>query len=347
MRVAEFDYDLPESAIAQTAIEPRDASRLLDTSTMTDRVFSDLPTMLNRGDLLVVNETKVRAARLIGRRATGGSSEILLTRRLDPHRWEALVRPARKLSAGSTVHVEEGVAVRLLTDPVDGVATVTIDAEGDVEEAVGRTGHIPLPPYFHGSLASEDRYQTVFAERVGSSAAPTAALHFTERLLDELREKGVEVVAVNLEVGLDTFRPMDRGAHDDGLVEDHRIHTEHVTVPVTAVEAVERTRSRGGRVIAVGTTVVRSLESAASSAESGAGGLIRPYDGSTDLFITPGYRPRVVDGLITNFHAPGTTLLVLISALVGPGWRSLYDHALTEGYRFLSFGDSMYIEVNR
>jgi S-adenosylmethionine:tRNA ribosyltransferase-isomerase len=347
MRVADFDYELPDSAIAQAAIEPRDASRLLDTSTMTDRTFSDLPSLLDAGDLLVVNETKVRAARLVGTRPTGGSAEVLLTNRIDPDRWQALVRPSRRMKTGSVVTIGEDVTVRLLSDPIDGVATVTVVADGDVEEAIDRTGRLPLPPYFHGTLNSDDRYQTVFAQRVGSSAAPTAALHFTDSLLDRIDQRGVEIAKVNLEVGLDTFRPMDRGATDAALVADHRIHTERVTVPAAAVDAVARVRHRRGRVIAVGTTVVRSLESAALGLEDPDSGLIAEYDGPTDLFITPGFRPRVIDGLITNFHAPGTTLLVLIAALVGPRWRTIYEHALTNGYRFLSFGDAMMIGVDR
>lgn len=298
--------------------------------------------MCEPGDLLVVNETKVRAARLIGRRPTGGSAEILLTRRVDAERWEALVRPARKLGAGTLVQVGADLAVTVMSDPVDGVATVTIDTDRDVEDAIATAGHLPLPPYFHGSLASDDRYQTVFANRVGSSAAPTAALHFTDSLIRSLEVRGVEMVAVTLEVGLDTFRPMDRGSGGDALVADHRIHSEHVEVPAGAVAAVQRTRQRGGKVIAVGTTVVRSLESAAKG-----NGLIRPFEGTTDLFITPGYRPQVIDGLITNFHAPATTLLVLIAALSGNSWRAAYDHALANGYRFLSFGDAMYLAVER
>ena len=342
MRVADFEYDLPASAIAQAAIEPRDASKLLDTRTMTDRRFSDLPSMCEPGDLLVVNETKVRAARLVGRRPTGGSAEVLLTRRVDSLRWEALVRPARKLPAGTMVTINDELGVTVITEPVDGVATVTIETDDDVEDAIARAGRLPLPPYFHGSLASDDRYQTVFATTVGSSAAPTAALHFTDALVRELRRGGVEMAAVTLDVGLDTFRPMDRGASGDGLVVDHRIHSEHIEVPSGTVEAVRRTRDRGGKVIAVGTTVVRSLESAAKG-----DGSIVPFEGSTDLFIMPGYQPRVIDGLITNFHAPATTLLVMIAALSGPTWRAAYTHALANGYRFLSFGDAMYLEVER
>jgi len=342
MLVSDFDYELPSSLIAQDAIEPRHNSRLLDTSTMRDMTFVELPTLLDEGDLLVVNNTRVRAARLIGRRDTGGRTEVLLTSRIDPERWQALIKPARKVRVGSTITFPGGLSSTVLSDPVDGVATVALIAESDVEDAIESAGSLPLPPYFHGTLESEDRYQTVFAQHVGSAAAPTAALHFSDQLLGSLDAHGVSVAAVDLEVGLDTFRPMDRGERGAGAIADHQIHTEKVTVPAETVEAVAATRSRGGRVVAVGTTVVRSLESAATT-----GGQIASYDGETDLFITPGYMPKVIDAVVTNFHAPGTTLLVLIAALLGPGWRAVYDHAMISGYRFLSFGDAMYIEVQR
>jgi S-adenosylmethionine:tRNA ribosyltransferase-isomerase len=343
MLVSDYDYELPEEAIAQEAIEPRDASRLLDTTTMTDRTFSDLPSMLRSGDLLVVNETKVRAARLIGTRETGGATEVLLTSRIDPERWQALIRPAKKARPGATIAVGEAIVVEVLTEPVDGIATVALRTHGNVEDAIASVGHIPLPPYFHGSLESDNRYQTVFARTVGSAAAPTAALHFTDELRGRLTDAGVVFATVDLQVGLDTFRPMDRGASNDAKVADHRIHTEAVVVPQTTVDAVAEARQRGGRVFAVGTTVVRSLESAAR----GHRGLITTFDGPTDLFITPGYRAQVIDGLITNFHAPGTTLLVMLASLAGEQWRVMYKHALSSGYRFLSFGDAMFLEVIR
>ncbi len=341
MLVDDFSYDLPNAAIAQEAIEPRDSSRLLDTSTMRDLVFSDLPTLLNPGDLLVVNETKVRAARLVGTRETGGRTEVLLTRRMDPVRWQAMIRPSRKVARGSTITVGS-IAVTLLSDPRDGIATVSLDTPEDAEHAIDQHGVIPLPPYFHGELVNPDRYQTMFATTVGSSAAPTAALHFTPALMTELESMGVGTARVDLEVGLDTFRPMDRGTDGTGIVEDHRIHTEHVSVPPETVSAVALARSHGKRVVAVGTTVVRSLESAATD-----GRLVVPFSGPTDLFIIPGYRPRVVDAVVTNFHAPSTTLLVLIASLLGDRWREVYQHALDAGYRFLSFGDAMFIEVAR
>ncbi len=336
MLVSDFDYTLPDASIAQSAIEPRHDARLLDTTTMSDLVFTDFPGLCRRGDLLVVNRTRVRAARLVGTRSTGGRTEVLLTRRMDPERWQALVRPAKKLAAGSDVTVGD-LVVRLLTDPVDGIATVTIVTDGDVEAAIAAAGELPLPPYFHGHLDDPDRYQTMFADEMGSAAAPTAALHFTQRIVDDLVRSGVELAKVDLEVGLDTFRPMS-----DGAVGEHAIHRERVKVPADTVAAVNRTRAAGGRVIAVGTTVVRSLEAAAAP-----DGALQPYDDDTELFITPGYDFRVVDALVTNFHAPRTTLLVLISAVLGDDWRSVYAHAMQSGYRFLSFGDAMFAEVPR
>jgi S-adenosylmethionine:tRNA ribosyltransferase-isomerase len=337
MHTRDFDYDLPEASIAQTAIEPRDDSRLLVADTMDDMHFRDLPAVLSPGDLVVVNQTKVRSARLIGKRLPGmGRTEVLLTQRVDPERWRALLRPAAKLHAGSKIECD-GLEVTLLADPAAGVATVTIATDGDVEQAIEAAGEVPLPPYFKGTIDDPGRYQTIFAERLGSSAAPTAALHFTHTVLDELAARAIPVAVVELEVGLDTFRPML-----DGRIEDHLIHTERIVVPPEAVAAVDATRIRGGKVVAVGTTVVRTLETAALR-----NGRIMEFDGPTSLFITPGYRPRVVDALVTNFHAPRTTLLVLLAALMGVKWKPAYRHALDNGYRFLSFGDAMYFEVDR
>jgi len=337
MHTKDFDYDLPEAAIAQEAIEPRDTSRLLVAATMEDMRFSDLPMILEPGDLLVVNTTRVRAARLIGHRLPGmGRTEILLTQRVDTLRWRALVRPASRLRSGSQIQCD-GLDVTLMTDPVEGVATVAISTEGDIEEAIAFAGEVPLPPYFKGTIKDPERYQTLFADRIGSSAAPTAALHFTTAVMEGLTDKGIEVATVELEVGLDTFRPML-----DGNVEDHRIHTERIIVPPETVAAVDAVRNRGGRVVAVGTTVVRTLESAANGE-----GRITEFDGPTSLFITPGYRPKVIDAVITNFHAPRTTLLVLLAALMGDHWKDVYRYALDTGYRFLSFGDAMYFEVDR
>ena len=337
MRTDEFDYTLPEDSIAQSAIEPRDDARLLVLDGLRDTRFRDLPDVLSPGDLLVVNRTKVRAARLLGnRRPGGGKTEILLTQRVDPDRWRALLRPASKLVAGTVVGCGD-VTATLLTDPHEGVATVALEAHGDIEEAIDAAGVLPLPPYFKGTLDDPDRYQTVFARTVGSAAAPTAALHFTDGLLGALTVRDITITEVDLEVGLDTFRPMTAA-----MIEDHVMHTERVRVSSDAVDAVGAARDRGGRVIAVGTTVVRSLESAVTP-----NGAIQPFNGPTDLFIRPGYEPQIVDALITNFHAPRTTLLVMLAALIGDRWKDAYAHALEKGYRFLSFGDAMFAEVDR
>lgn len=337
MQTSAYDYDLPTRLIAQTAIEPRDMSELLVASTGEIVPFRSLGSLLSPGDLVVVNRTKVRSARLGGQRTgTGGAIELLLVKRVDDVRWEAMLRPSKRLKAGSTVEVGPR-RVELISDPVAGVATIVFDPDEAIEEFIAEQGAVPLPPYFTGELSDEARYQTMFAETVGSAAAPTAALHFTPDLVADLRAGGVEFASIDLEVGIDTFRPMT-----DGAVEDHQIHEERIVVDDAAAGAVTKARERGTRVVAVGTTVVRSLESAAAG-----NGEIEPYAGPTDLFITPGYTPKVVDAMITNFHAPRTTLLVLISALLGHRWRDLYAVAIDAEMRFLSFGDAMFIEVDR
>ena len=334
MFAADFDYELPEAAVAQTAIEPRDAARLLVTSSLEDRTFRDLPGLLVPEDLLVVNRTRVRPARLRGHKTpSGGAIELLLSKRIDADRWEALIRPARRIRAGQELRFGD-IKGHVLTDPDRGVVTVALEAgKTDVDDALGVDGEVPLPPYFRGSLATPDRYQTMFAKAVGSAAAPTAGLHFTPSLAEDLRERGIGIAEVDLEVGLDTFRPMEAGP-----IADHRMHRERFSVPAATVEAIDRTRHSEGRVIAVGTTVVRSLETAAGVSGLTAG------EAESGLFITPGYRLRVVDAVITNFHAPRTTLLVMIAALLGPRWREVYAHAIDGGYRFLSFGDAMFID---
>ena len=335
VHIDEFRYDLPPAAIAQAAIEPRDSARLLVTSSREDRRFGDLPELLEPGDLLVVNRTRVRAARLVGHRAdTGGRVELLLLRSGAGGSWEALARPARRLRPGVAITFGD-VTGSVVAGPDAGVVTVefSIDA-GEVEHWVQAVGSVPLPPYFSGTLPDPGRYQTMFADRVGSAAAPTAALHFTPRLVAALTARGIEIAGVALDIGLDTFRPI---ATDD--VADHVMHRERYEVPEATADAIASARRRNGRVVAVGTTVVRTLETAASER-----GAVRAGEGISDLFIAPGYRPRVVDALITNFHAPGTSLVVLVAALLGDRWREVYDGALDRGYRFLSFGDAMLID---
>ncbi len=336
MMVSDFDYDLPEEAIAQEAIEPRDAARLLVAATLGDRTMRDLHDLLDAGDLLVVNETRVRAARLQAMKSTGGTVEVLLTRRNPDDTWEALLRPARRIRSGTELTAGP-ITITVASEAVDGVATVTMAADEDPDDLLPTVGRIPLPPYFHGELADDERYQTMFAKTVGSAAAPTAALHFTPRLIDSLTERGVSLATIDLEVGLDTFRPMS-----DGLVENHNIHTERFRVPQETAHAVNETRASGCRVIAVGTTVVRSLETVVDD-----NGVVRAHEGDTCLFILPGHRFRAVDAVLTNFHAPRTTLIAMAAAMLGARWRRVYAHALDGGYRFLSFGDAMYVEVDR
>ena len=335
MRTEEFDYTLPPGAIAQQPVEPRDAARLLRADVLEDRKFSELPKLLNPGDLLVVNQTKVRAARLRGSKtATGGAVELLLIRRLDDLQWEALVRPARRIRKGTLLSLGR-IDGEVISGPVAGEVVVSLHAKaGDIEDLLIEQGELPLPPYIHLPLDDPDRYQTVFAKRVGSAAAPTAALHFTPMLIDALRIVGVGIAEVDLEVGLDTFRPISTP-----MIDEHEMHRETWEVPEETADAVAECRSRGGRVVAVGTTVVRTLESASQRH-----GLVGDGSGDTDLFISPGYRLKVVDAVITNFHAPRTTLIVMIAALLGERWRDVYQHALESGYRFLSFGDAMIIE---
>lgn len=335
MRTVEFSYVLPDEAIAQQPVEPRDAARLLDTRDLTDHTFRDLPDLLDRGDLVVVNKTRVRAARLRGtKRDSGGAVEVLLLGTRGDLLWEALVKPARRIKPGVVLDLGLLVAtvIGALPDGVFRLDLTTIDGS-NVEGAVARQGETPLPPYIREPLIDAERYQTVFADRVGSAAAPTAGLHFTDQVVCNLTERGITLMPVELEVGLDTFRPLGTDQ-----IDDHVMHSEYYSVPEPTAEAIARTRRGGGRVVAIGTTVVRTLE----SAFDGTG--VAPGEGSTDLFITPGYRFGVVDVLITNFHVPASTLVVMMAAFMGPEWRSAYAHALARGYRFLSFGDAMLAE---
>ena len=319
----EFDYELAPERIAQVPAEPRDSSRLLDTRDMSDHRFTDLPDLLEAGDLVVVNRSRVRAARLTGVKAsTGGRVEALLLGPLTDDRWRAMVRPARRLQLGSvldfgpiTATVDEG--------PSQGIVILHMKAEGDLEDVISRIGTVPLPPYVTAELPDPERYQTIFAREVGSAAAPTAGLHFTEDVVARLDERGIQTFTLALRVGLDTFRPITTDR-----VEDHQIHTEEFAIPEPTRRAINACR---GRVVAVGTTVVRALES-------------DPEQSSTGLFITPGFEFKTVDMLVTNFHLPRTSLLVLLAAFMGPRWRDTYGIALERDYRFASFGDAMLAE---
>jgi S-adenosylmethionine:tRNA ribosyltransferase-isomerase len=333
VRVEDFTYELPESAIAQAAIEPRHDARLLDTTDLSDNRFLDLPDLLRPDDLLVVNETRVRAARLLGTRTgTGGVVELLLLRIRPDGLWEALARPSRRLRTGHEI-VFDGLRATIVEDPVDGIVVVDL-AASDVEAAIAAAGEVPLPPYFKGRLDDPDRYQTMFARIAGSAAAPTAGLHFTREVVARLAARRIEIAGIDLHVGVDTFRPIAVER-----VEDHRMHTEWCSVPAETAEAVSRARSRGGRVVAVGTTVVRALET------MGRGdGTVDAGETLSSLFLKPGSRFGVVDALVTNFHVPGSTLVVLVAGFMGDGWRDAYSAAIDRGYRFLSFGDAMYAE---
>jgi S-adenosylmethionine:tRNA ribosyltransferase-isomerase len=333
-----FDYALPAERVAQVPVEPRDSSRLLhlaNDGSIDDHVFTALPDLLRAGDLLVANDTRVRASRLRGILGDGGAAEVLLLERLQGNSFTALVRPGRRLRAGAVLRCANSVRVAV-AGPAHGhpgARVVTVEADGDIEDAIALAGEAPLPPYIHTPLADASRYQTLYATGApASAAAPTAGLHFTPRVGQALAEKGVDWATVQLDVGLGTFAPIT--AADIGA---HRMHAERCTVSPPTCSVIEETRRRGGRVIAVGTTVVRTLESHVDAA-----GRIQAGTISTELFITPQHRFSVVDGLLTNFHQPRSSLLVLLAAFVGPEqWRRAYRHALHSGYRFLSFGDCM------
>lgn len=340
MNLSDFSYELPAGRIAQAPVAPRDAARLLvdkGSAEPDHRHVCDLPSLLFPGDLLVVNDTKVLPARLALRRPTGGAAEVLLLEPLDGERrvWEALVRPARKLKLGEVLSSSGGSPVIRVGERTAAGNTFTVEllASTDSLDALAvldEHGEMPLPPYITERLTDPDRYQTVYAREPGSSAAPTAGLHFTPALLSALEAMGVRRAEVELIVGLDTFRPI---ATENPL--DHHMHTERYRVPQATWDACRATRAAGGRVVAVGTTSVRALESAAARQE---------LAGRTDLFIHRGFDWQIVDLMMTNFHMPRTTLLMMIDAFVGARWRSHYERALEADYRFLSFGDAMLLD---
>lgn len=340
MRVEEFDYYLPPELIAQQPVEPRDASRLLvlhrRDGRLEHRYFYDLPLYLNPLDILVLNDTRVMPARLWGRKAgTGGRVEVLLLNRLGGDRWETLVRPGRRVPVGTELVFGQGeLAAKVLTTTPAGGRVLEFTYEGNWEEILARLGEVPLPPYIKSELPDPERYQTVYARHPGSAAAPTAGLHFTPRLLQALQDKGVEIAYILLHVGLGTFRPVK-----EEIIEKHRMHAEYYAISAETARAINTARSRGGRVVAVGTTVVRALETVATPE-----GQICPREGFTDIFIYPGYRFKAVDCLITNFHLPRSTLLMLVSAFAGrERILEAYRVAVHERYRFFSFGDAMLI----
>lgn len=339
-----FDYPLPDERIAQAPLPERDASRLLHLppgdGAPEDRGFRDLPSLLRPGDLLVVNDTRVRAARLRTQSEQGGRVELLVLQNLGDGRYACLVRPGRRLRAGTKVHFGDGELTAVLDGDARGHPAARVVcfhvAQGDVEQAIERLGTVPLPPYIRRALDDPQRYQTLYASGAPqSAAAPTAGLHFTPRILADLEARGVEIARVRLEVGLGTFAPIR-----SDTVEQHAMHEESYELPRETADAIARTRECGGRVIAVGTTAVRTLETRTDSQHPGH---VTAGAGSTGLFIKPGFTFAVVDGLLTNFHAPRSSLVVLVAAFVGiERWRAAYDHALSvSGYRFLSFGDCL------
>jgi S-adenosylmethionine:tRNA ribosyltransferase-isomerase len=381
--ISDFDYDLPKELIAQTPLEPRDASRLLvvhrTSGTFEHKHFRDIGVYLEPGDLLIANQSRVLPARLLGYRVgTGGSVEVLLLAErpdLGFDYWETLVRPGRRLREGSRIvfgneignnaETQQGVVLQAeileQTEAGGRIVRFTVEkgapsGEGDgsatdvnltqmghgtpvsnvtVREMIEQFGRMPLPPYIHETLYDPERYQTVYARITGSAAAPTAGLHFTQHLLEQLRQQGVRVGFVTLHVGLDTFRPIE--CED---VREHKMHSEEIDLDAPTAELINQTRQAGGRVVAVGTTAIRVLESVASFHD----GRIQPYHGATRLFITPGYRFRVVDAMITNFHLPRSTLLLLVSAFASKSLiEEAYQEAIRDHYRFYSFGDAMLI----
>lgn len=340
MKKSDFYFDLPEELIAQTPIDKRDASRLLvldrKSGAILHRHFADILHELIPGDCLVLNDSRVIPARLFGQRKTGGAVEVLLLRDLGDNKWEALTRPGRKTHIGEEVFFGDGrLKATVCEELEDGKRIVEFSYDGIFLEILEALGEMPLPPYIHEKLDNPERYQTVYSKNIGSAAAPTAGLHFTAELLSALREKGVKIAFVTLHVGLGTFRPVKAES-----IEDHIMHSEYFEIPEESKKIIEETKALGGRIIAVGTTSCRTLESAFSE-----NGKIEKNFGNTNIFIYPGYKFKAVDALITNFHLPESTLIMLVSALAGrENVLNAYKTAIKEKYRFFSFGDAMFIK---
>ncbi len=356
LTLAAYQYDLPEDKIAQNPAMPRDQSRLLVVESLTQhqhRIFREITQFLQPGDLLVLNDTRVIPARLYGRKVGGAAVEILLLEEQAPLQWLALVKPGRRLKPGAVIQfaLPEQLAdadpqAESISNPVlsatvlstdEGTGGRVLQFELHTDEpfvaVIEKLGQVPLPPYITQSQAPADRYQTIYARQPGAVAAPTAGLHFTPELFDELTQRGISQAYLTLHVGLGTFRPVEAET-----ITAHQMHEERIEIPPETVEKIQQTKAQGGRVFAVGTTVTRALEGAAQT------GVLQPFVGKTDLFIYPGYQWQVVDGLITNFHLPGSSLLMLVSALIGrQRLLDLYEIAIAEDYRFYSFGDAMLI----
>ena len=339
MKVTEFDYVLPEELIAQTPIQKRDMSKLMvldrQKQNIEHKVFLDVIDYLNAGDCLVINNTKVIPARLYGKKTTGANIEFLLLKQIEGDIWECIVRPGNKLKPGTEVIFGDGILKADVLDILeDGTRKVKFKYEGIFNEILDKIGLMPLPPYIHEELKDRDRYQTIYAKYEGSAAAPTAGLHFTEELLKKIEEKGVKIAKVTLHVGIGTFRPVK-----EENVEEHKMHTEHFYIKQEDADKINDAKLNGKRVIAVGTTSCRVLESIADTY-----GMVHETEEDTGIYIYPGYKFKCIDGLITNFHLPKSTLLMLVSAFAGREYiLSAYNEAVKKKYRFFSFGDAMII----
>lgn len=340
MKVEEFNYELPKELIAQTPYDKRDEARLLvldrEKQSIEHKVFRDVIEYLNPGDCLVINDTKVIPARLYGKKDTGAHVEFLLLKRLEGDEWEAMVRPGNKLKVGSKVEFGDGLLkAEVLEVMPGGNRRVRFEYNGIFNEILDQIGLMPLPPYITEALKDKDKYQTVYAKYEGSAAAPTAGLHFTEELLEKIKEKGVEVAKVTLHVGIGTFRPVKVEN-----VEDHQMHSEHFYLKAEEAEKINKAKREGHKIIAVGTTSCRVLESVADE-----NGYLKEIEDDTDIFIYPGYKFKCIDNLITNFHLPESTLIMLVSSLAGRDFiMRAYNEAVKEKYKFFSFGDAMIIK---
>lgn len=340
MELSEFNYDLPQELIAQVPIKNRDESRLLildrSTQTLEDKIFRDIIDYLEPGDCLVRNNTKVIPARLYGKKDTGANVEFVLLKNIEGDIWEAMVRPGNKLHIGAKVIFGDGLLTAEILDTTeDGTRKVKFTYDGIFNEILDQIGLMPLPPYIHESLKDNDRYQTVYAKYEGSAAAPTAGLHFTPELLKKIEEKGIDIANVTLHVGIGTFRPVK-----ETNIEDHHMHTEHYYIKQEDADKINKAKLAGKRVIAVGTTSCRTLETIADPKI----GMVNACEGDTGIYIYPGYKFKCIDGLITNFHLPESTLIMLVSAFAGKDYiMKAYKHAVDEKYKFFSFGDAMFI----
>ena len=334
-----YYYELPEELIAQTPVEPRDSSRLLvyhrKNGQIEHKIFRNIVDYLNKGDVLVINNTRVLPARLFGYKDTGAKIEVLLQKRIDLKNWEVIAKPFKRLSVGTKVTFSTNLSCEVVEKGDYGSCKIRFDFDGVFEDRLSEVGQMPLPPYIHEKLKNKERYQTVYSKVEGSSAAPTAGLHFTKELLTKIKDKGVEIIEVLLHVGLGTFRPVK----EDNIL-NHDMHSEYIEMTEENANKLNRAKQEGRRIIAVGTTSVRVLESCADN-----NGNIIPQKRETDIFIYPSYKFKVVDALITNFHLPESTLIMLVSAFAGyDETMHIYHEAVKEKYRFFSFGDAMFIE---